>query len=458
MKQLAFYGKKTKPRALRRDMWRPFANVRFPQGSEEDGLRAYRVLREFRLLRDYAWREIPHFNPALRDRSEFQDAPNFSTGYPDIKDGELLPKKQEKVMEMLRKKRRAWMLMDQRATSVADLAKVLQMREGWVGEREAKAKRKKDTEEKKHVNRWARVERLAALAKGSRMETIEGHLAREQERLEKFKRDNILEKVAETERLVRNLKTARNRLQRAREAVDKVNGVNIPNSRKKHWNQQLTSLVEAQKQRLSGKIEPALEEPVPKTVEQAVQNAKQSMLQRLWYGSTQEELREQEAESEAPTEKKTKIIESWSKVRKGRRKGKKTRQFKEIRVRREIEVDNTELPAGAIKIKWLDLRNAEWAESWPKDVFHAHMGLLTAHTKYTMPHPDEAPSIEPKEWVNQDEEQSGEDVALRGEANEEGVVEVEGVRAETEQKSGPSIFSFLRAGSIRNWFGRRAVA
>src|SRR5215469_9267313 len=116
MKQLAFYGKKTKPRALRRDMWRPFASVTFPQGSEEDGLRAYKVLREFRLLRDYAWREIPQFNPALRDSSEFRDAPDFSTGYPDTVDGRLPQKKLEKVMEMLTKKRRAWMLMDQRAT------------------------------------------------------------------------------------------------------------------------------------------------------------------------------------------------------------------------------------------------------------------------------------------------------------------------------------------------------
>lgn len=451
MKQLAFYGKKTKPHALRRDMWRPFASITFPQGSEEDGLRAYKVLREFRLLRDYAWREIPHFNPALRDKSEFQDAPNFSTGYHEIEDGQLPPKKLEKVKEMLLKKKRAWMLMDQRATSVADLAKVLQMREGWVREREAKAEKKKNGVETKHANQWARVEKLAALASGSRMETIKHHLAREQDRLEKSKRDNILEKIAETERLVRNLMTARNRLQRAREAVDEVSGVNIPNSKKKRWNQQLTSLVEAQKQRLSRKADPTIGEPIPKTVEKVIQDAKQSMLHQVSNGPAQDKF--QEAENEDSTGKITKVIESWRKIRKGRRKGKRARQFRREILKREIEVDTTKLPAEAIRIKWLDVRDAEWAESWPEDVYHAHMGLLTEHTKYTMPHPDEAASFKPKEWVEQEEEQLGEDIVLDGEASEEEVGD-----SETEQKSSESRFSFLRAVSIRNWFGGRAGA
>jgi hypothetical protein len=446
MKQLAFYGKKTKPRALRRDMWRPFASVTFPQGSEEDGLRAYKVLREFRLLRDYAWREIPHFNPALRDGSDLRDAPDFSTGYHKIEEGNLQPKILEKVKEMLKKKKRAWLLMDQRATSVADLAKVLQMREEWVREREAKAEKKKNGEETKHANQWAKVERLAALARSSRMDTIKQHLAREQDRLEKFKRDNILEKITETERLVKNLMTARNRLQRAREAVDEVSGVNISNTKKKHWNQQLTSLVEAQKQKLSGKADPTSGELVPKTVETAVQDVKQSMLHQVSNKSAQDEF--QETKNEAPTGKMTKVIDSLRTIRKGRRKGKKKRLFRKETFTREIEVDTTKLPAEAIKIKWLDLRNAEWSESWPEDVYHAQMGLLTEHTKYTMPHPDEAPSFKPKEWDEQKEEQ----------ANEEDFGEVEEADAEMEQKSSQSRFSFLRMGSIRNWFGGRADA
>jgi len=456
MKQLVFYGKKTKPRALRRDMWRPFASVTFPQGSEEDGLRAYRVLREFRLLRDYAWREIPQFNPALRDSSEFRDAPKFSTGYSDIEDGKLQLKKMEKVKEMIRKKRRAWMLMDQRATSVADLAKVLQMREGWVREKEAKVKKKKDAEETKHASQWARVERLAALARGSRMETIQRHLAREQDRLEKFKRDNVLEKITETEKLVKNLMTARNRLQRAREAVDEVDGMNLSNSKKKRWNQVLTSLVETQKQKVGKKVESTSEESIPKTVEQAVQDAKESTLQQLSNEPAQDGLHE--VENEAPTKETTKVMESWRTVRKGRRKGKKKRIFRKERFGREVELDTTELPAEAIKIKWLDLRNAEWAESWPDDVYHAHMGLLTEQTKYTMPHPDEAPRFEPKEWVERGEEQPDEDIILDGMAYEEDVGGLEEAVNNTEQKSSKSRFSFLRVSSIRNWFGGRADA
>jgi hypothetical protein len=86
------------------------------------------------------------------------------------------------------------------------------------------------------------------------------------------------------------------------------------------------------------------------------------------------------------------------------------------------------------------------------------MGLLTEQTKYTMPHPDEAPRFEPKQWVEHGEEQPDDDIILDGEANEEDVGEVEEVVAETEQKSSRSRFSFLRVSSIRNWFGGRADA
>jgi len=247
--------------------------------------------------------------------------------------------------------------------------------------------------------------------------------------------------------------TARNRLQRAREAVDEANGTNISNSKKKHWNQQLTSLVEAQKRRVSGKADPTSEESVPKTVEQVVQNVKQTALQKVLNGPAKDEF--QEAENETPTGKTTKVIKTLRTFRKGRRKGKKQKQFKKDMFTREIEIDTTELPSQAIKIKWLDLQNAEWAESWPEDVYHANMGLLTEHTKYTMPHPDEAPTFKPREWIELGETQSGEDIALDTKADEE--VEEAG-DAKTPQKSSQSRFSFLRVSNIRNWFGGRADA
>jgi len=71
-----------------------------------------------------------------------------------------------------------------------------------------------------------------------------------------------------------------------------------------------------------------------------------------------------------------------------------------------------------------------------------------------MPHPDEAPTSKPREWIELGETQSGEDIA-----DEEEVGEVEEAGdAETRQKSRQSRFSFLRVSNIRNWFSGRAGA
>ncbi|KAI4144126.1 MAG: hypothetical protein L6R35_000730 [Caloplaca aegaea] len=98
--QLPFLGKKTVPARLRKDLWHPFCLVEFPRPSQ--GLLAFRRLREFRRLHETS------YPLSLITRAK----------------GQLLPKKQ-----------RGKVLMDQKANSIADLAAVLQLqKEGWTQE------------------------------------------------------------------------------------------------------------------------------------------------------------------------------------------------------------------------------------------------------------------------------------------------------------------------------------
>ncbi|KAL8737985.1 MAG: hypothetical protein Q9181_001167 [Wetmoreana brouardii] len=123
LKQLPFLGKKTVPACLRKDLWHPLCHISFPRPSQ--GLLAYRRLREFRRLRETAYpRRL-----ITRNKS-----PN----------GPLLPKK-----------KRGKVLMDQKANSIADLAKILYLqKKGLTSEQVENAKRRKE-----------RVERLKAKGK-----------------------------------------------------------------------------------------------------------------------------------------------------------------------------------------------------------------------------------------------------------------------------------------------------
>ena len=92
--QMAFFGKKTKPPSLRKDMWRPVCLALFPTANA--GNTAYRKLLEYKRLHE--------------------------TAYPI----ETVTEKEGKRKgEMLPKKKRAKVLMDQKANCVADLAAVL---------------------------------------------------------------------------------------------------------------------------------------------------------------------------------------------------------------------------------------------------------------------------------------------------------------------------------------------
>ncbi|KAK0129648.1 hypothetical protein ONS96_000212 [Cadophora gregata f. sp. sojae] len=53
--QLPFNGKKSVPAALRKDLWHPFAQIKFPSGSGAIGLSAFQKLREYRKRHELEW-------------------------------------------------------------------------------------------------------------------------------------------------------------------------------------------------------------------------------------------------------------------------------------------------------------------------------------------------------------------------------------------------------------------
>ncbi|KAI7976838.1 hypothetical protein EIK77_010069 [Talaromyces pinophilus] len=119
LSQLVYHGKKTVPASLRKDMWTPYYSVHFDDAKV--GLRAYHLLREFSLQRQLAPpKEMVTMDQKWLDQKRPRDAleaKKFDEEHEGMV-GKLLPKKE-----------RARILMDQKATSVADIAAVLAIQE-----------------------------------------------------------------------------------------------------------------------------------------------------------------------------------------------------------------------------------------------------------------------------------------------------------------------------------------
>ena len=94
LKQLPFAGKKTVPAALRRDLWTPLCVLSFPNSHQ--GLSAYRKLREFKHLHEVA------YPLSLVTQKDGPHAGN-----------------------LMSKKEKSRIIMDQKANAIADMAAVL---------------------------------------------------------------------------------------------------------------------------------------------------------------------------------------------------------------------------------------------------------------------------------------------------------------------------------------------
>lgn len=116
---MVYHGKKTVPANVRRDMWVPYFSVHF--GDPRLGLRAYQMLREFSMQRQLSPpREMITVTEeflALKRPTDPINAEKFDE------------KNKHRIGQFMAKKERARVLMDQKATSVADIAAVLAIQE-----------------------------------------------------------------------------------------------------------------------------------------------------------------------------------------------------------------------------------------------------------------------------------------------------------------------------------------
>jgi hypothetical protein len=454
-------------------------------------MQVYKTLREMRLLRDYAWRQIPHMNARVQEKSQ--------------------------------KSKRAMMrvVMDQMATAVADLAKALFMREEWV---RARMEDEGTMEEALMPrDRWKKVETYARGVVDGRVDALDKGIERNLARLKELRDQGEKERGQELMTLKRRilvLRTQRNRMLRCKEAVDHVNGISVSEERQAQWSEDLRARVKARQRKIAaekkhqdltatteqaaGKQEPVAntESPSSPTVRPPEQGNKsfiQKMLTQDWRTLHPEETAKPRSEAEIPAVKETKEekmeretrkavissfirsgwhpstkedIEKFSKpvhwrddgwlegpqeaILEHRRYVWKMKGTKYFSVMHNIAYPKGEklvLPPNAIKIKWLDIRDAEHAKSWPKDVYHVHMGLLGYHTKYTMPHPDAGPIREVRTVPNRIQgrwDGVQEDVLLDGEASEEPPPETKdggerGEQGEVKEKEKRSVWSRVRS-------------
>lgn len=162
---MVYHGKKTVPAEIRRDLWVPYFSVHFT--TPKMGLRAFHLLREFSMQRQLAPPQ-----EMITVTKEFLDSKRPKDPVEAEKFDRINIKRIGQTME---KKERARVLMDQRATSVADIAAVLDIhkqdflagvydRDGKRGylTRAARQRRREalQNDEQRQKDREARIEAL----------------------------------------------------------------------------------------------------------------------------------------------------------------------------------------------------------------------------------------------------------------------------------------------------------
>ncbi|KAF2156697.1 hypothetical protein K461DRAFT_308964 [Myriangium duriaei CBS 260.36] len=134
LQQLPFAGKKSVPKALRKDHWKPFFVIKF--GLPHQGLNAFKKLREWRKLHELCW--DPKDVPKLEHSYEQKQSRTKKREEREKLGGARRGGARSRLTEW--KMRRKMVIMNQKANSVADLAAVLVEQEAkvavWAPERE----------------------------------------------------------------------------------------------------------------------------------------------------------------------------------------------------------------------------------------------------------------------------------------------------------------------------------
>ncbi|KAK4965389.1 hypothetical protein LTR42_012145 [Elasticomyces elasticus] len=207
LKQLPDLGANHTPPKLRKDVWKPLWTLALPSSephARAQGLHAFKKLREYRKLHELNWKPSPLLTDIEHERKKL-----------DERGGS----KKENVYDVIA--RRKWNLrvkeiMDQKATSIADLAAVLSEQDE-MGQKTA-AKRKDEMV----IDREAEVKEILALSEAAEkgeLKVLETRLDAMRLRLESSEMDAEGKSKGMLRREFNNLFGKRARMQFAADAV-----------------------------------------------------------------------------------------------------------------------------------------------------------------------------------------------------------------------------------------------
>lgn len=244
LKQLTFYGKQTQAQQMRQDLFQPFAAIITP--SPDFGMNVYQKLREYRHVRDYQWTFRPtaeEVQETLEKAIESKRMPKFDNRLPTLKE-------------------RGKLLMDQKASTIADLAHILG-RETEIARNKGKLEeeRIKKAEEIKEA-KWTRVEKVALRARAGELQKYDAWVKRREEEIETAESEKS---KARGKKGLMMLKIKRNELLRAKEALDFVQGLEVSLSQRLKWNQNLSTMVQSRTKRI---VNPEKPPPPPEETEE----------------------------------------------------------------------------------------------------------------------------------------------------------------------------------------------
>lgn len=271
--------------------------------------------------------------------------------------------------------------MDQKATSIADMAAILYRQEARAKElvaaneeRERFLEEVKEEEarcrENQNIEKWSILERRAQLAEGGSIERFDAHI----KALVAKMGTAPAEEKKSIKKLMSKLSRRREVLKRAREAIV-ARGTAQP----------------AEVTEQNAEAVAAREEQPTSEVQNAVTVARDTVLDAIV--------------RRARTTKngRTLLPVAWPK------------NFRKIRHKVDAAPEVPQISLEGVKVQWANIHDAEYAESWPAPVVHDLLGLA----RHTAPDPN-TPVTSWQAIDEKWEEKMEENVQLDGEASEEG--------------------------------------
>lgn len=197
LSQLIYHGKKTVPAKLRKDNWTPYFSLHFPSASA--GLEAYKLLREFSVRRQLS---PPVESITVTDEFLERKRPRDPLEIENFE--EEWSRQRGKIMN---RKMRARVLMDQKATSVADVAAVLaiqcQEAESPEDETESPSAESGSKDGKKLSNRTLRRRKQTRQKQEEQAATVRQRIAELEQHLSRSERAQVrvVDSTPETEHM-----------------------------------------------------------------------------------------------------------------------------------------------------------------------------------------------------------------------------------------------------------------